>query len=102
MKKLTDPDAGNTWEGQRAALEERDIVRESISQGKVFKATPYKKAKPSHYKVICISMYTSDIEQLDAKVTALKRRGLPRMSRSQLIRLALSTFNIEDSLEGGR
>ena len=32
-------------------------------------------AKPTHYKVICISMYTKDLQELDDKVLALKGRG---------------------------
>lgn len=42
-----------------------------------------------HYKVICISLYTNDLERLDAKVAELKARGLTNMSRSKLIRIAL-------------
>ena len=32
-------------------------------------------AKPTHYKVICISLYTKDLERLDALVDELKARG---------------------------
>jgi hypothetical protein len=52
-------------------------------------------AKPSHYKVICISMYTRDIEELEAKVAELKRRGWTKASKSQLIRLALSQIDLD-------
>jgi hypothetical protein len=51
--------------------------------------------KPTHYKVICISMYTQDIEDLDLKVTELKRRGWTKANKSQLIRLALSQLNLD-------
>ena len=51
-------------------------------------------AKPTHYKVICISMYTRDIEELEAKVAELKRRGWTKASKSQLIRLALSQVDL--------
>jgi hypothetical protein len=51
--------------------------------------------KPTHYKVICISMYTRDIEELEAKVAELKRRGFPKASKSQLIRLALSQIDLD-------
>jgi len=54
-----------------------------------------KKAKPTHYKVICISMYTRDIEDLDAKVAELKRRGWTKANKSQMIRLALSQIDID-------
>ena len=53
------------------------------------------KPKPAHYKVICISMYTRDIEELDAKVAELKRRGWTKANKSQLIRLALAQIDID-------
>lgn len=53
------------------------------------------KAKPTHYKVIAISTYTRDLAELDAKVEALKARGYPRASRSQLIRLAVASLDID-------
>ena len=53
------------------------------------------KARPTHYKVICISMYTRDLEDLDAKVAELKRRGWTKANKSQLIRLALSQIDID-------
>lgn len=51
--------------------------------------------KPTHYKVICISMYTRDIEELEAKVAELKRRGWTKANKSQLIRLALSQLDLD-------
>jgi len=51
--------------------------------------------RPTHYKVICISMYTRDIEELDAKVAELKRRGWTKASKSQLIRLALAQIDLD-------
>jgi hypothetical protein len=54
-----------------------------------------KQARPTHYKVICISMYTRDLEDLDAKVAELKRRGWTKANKSQLIRLALSQIDID-------
>ena len=52
-------------------------------------------AKPTHYKVICISMYTRDIEELEAKVAELKKRGWTKANKSQLIRLALSQLDLD-------
>lgn len=52
------------------------------------------KPKPTHYKVLCISLYTSDIEQVDAMVEELKRRGNNKANRSSLIRYALSLINM--------
>ncbi|HTJ43386.1 MAG TPA: hypothetical protein VL463_14880 [Kofleriaceae bacterium] len=51
--------------------------------------------RPTHYKVICISMYTRDLEELDAKVAELKRRGWTKANKSQLIRLALSMIDLD-------
>ena len=54
-----------------------------------------KPPRPTHYKVICISMYTRDLEELDAKVAELKRRGWTKASKSQLIRIALSQVDLD-------
>lgn len=54
--------------------------------------------RPTHYKVICISMYTRDLEELEAKVAELKRRGWTKANKSQLIRLALAHLDL-DALE---
>jgi hypothetical protein len=51
--------------------------------------------RPTHYKVICISMYTQDLEELDAKVGELKRRGWTKANKSQLIRLALAQLDLD-------
>jgi hypothetical protein len=51
--------------------------------------------RPTHYKVICISMYTRDLEELEAKVAELKRRGWTKANKSQLIRLALAQVDLD-------
>jgi hypothetical protein len=51
--------------------------------------------RPTHYKVICISIYTRDLEELEAKVAELKRRGWTKANKSQLIRLALSQIDLD-------
>jgi hypothetical protein len=51
--------------------------------------------RPTHYKVICISMYTQDLEDLDAKVNELKKRGWTKANKSHLIRLALSQLDLD-------
>jgi hypothetical protein len=53
------------------------------------------KAKPTHYKVICISMYTKDLEQLDELVEKLKVRGITKANRSALIRVALEQLDLD-------
>jgi len=62
-----------------------------------------KAAKPEHYKVICISIYTNDLEQLDAKVAELKRRGFTKLNKSRLIRIALQQLTLDNAVaEAGR
>ena len=56
--------------------------------------------KPTHYKVICISMYTDDLERLDEMVETLKARGLTKANRSALIRYALVEREARRSAEG--
>jgi hypothetical protein len=59
------------------------------------RSSPAKPPRPTHYKVICISMYTRDLEELEAKVAELKRRGWTKANKSQLIRLALSQIDLD-------
>jgi hypothetical protein len=65
--------------------------------GRMLKAErdPSAKAKPTHYKVICISMYTKDLEQLDELVEKLKSRGITKANRSALIRVALEQLDLD-------
>ena len=59
-----------------------------------------KAEKPTHYKVICISMYTEDLKRLDNMVDSLKARGLTKANRSALIRYALGAVNLETVPKG--
>lgn len=61
---------------------------------------PSSEPKPQHYKVICISMYTGDLESLDQMVEALKARGLTKANRSALIRYALAQVDINQVPRG--
>jgi hypothetical protein len=56
--------------------------------------------KPAHYKVICISMYTKDLEQLDDMVDQLKAKGLTKANRSALIRFALGQVDLDSVPRG--
>ncbi|MEM9691503.1 MAG: hypothetical protein AAGA56_03075 [Myxococcota bacterium] len=56
--------------------------------------------KPTHYKVICISMYIDALERLDAMVKELKARGYTKANRSALIRHALDTVNLDEVPRG--
>ena len=51
--------------------------------------------KPTHYKVICISLYNDDLRRLDAMVDSLKARGMTKANRSALIRYALGEVDLE-------
>jgi hypothetical protein len=51
--------------------------------------------KPLHYKVICISLYTKDLDRLDALVDELKSRGVTKANRSALIRVALEQLDLD-------
>jgi hypothetical protein len=66
---------------------------ESAKSSRVRKAAP--EAKPSHYKVICISLYTKDLERLDGLVDELKARGITKANRSALIRVALDQLDLD-------
>ena len=68
-----------------------------------------KKAKPAHYKIVCISLYVEDIARLDGMVAELKRRGHYKANKSQLIRAALEQVDLDRvpkseirRVEGGR
>jgi hypothetical protein len=56
--------------------------------------------KPTHYKVICISMYTDDLKRLDQMVDDLKSRGLTKANRSALIRYALNGVDLDSVPKG--
>ncbi len=52
-------------------------------------------AKPTHYKVLAISLYTRDIELADQLVAQMKARGFTKANRSMVIRLALAQLDVE-------
>jgi hypothetical protein len=68
----------------------------------VHEARPVARAseKPTHYKVICISMYTKDLERLDGLVDELKGRGMTKANRSALIRAALEQLDLDKVQRG--
>ena len=52
------------------------------------------KKKPEHYKVVCISFYTSDLAHLDGVVEHLRASGHTRASRSSVLRLAMRALDL--------
>ena len=83
---------------QHDPLSDADLILRDDFYGRGPATAPKKgeaAARPTHYKVICISMYTKDIEELDAKVHELKRRGWTKANKSHLIRLALAQLDLD-------
>ncbi|HKA87584.1 MAG TPA: hypothetical protein VKE22_07955 [Haliangiales bacterium] len=72
-------------------IEAESILSEQF-YGKRLPAEP--KPKPTHYKIVCISLYREDIDRLNELVAELKRRGHTKASKSALIRYALDTVDI--------
>ena len=64
------------------------------------RATQPKKDKPTHYKIVCISLYNEDIEHLERLVAELKRRGHTKANKSQLIRAALDQVDLSKIPKG--
>jgi hypothetical protein len=96
------------WGGAARALLDRDEVEGVLSgafYAPVSEVRPRAKPvttgeRPSHYKVICISMYTDDLARLDEMVDGLKARGLTKANRSALIRYALSQVDLDKVPKG--
>ena len=40
--------------------------------------------KPTHYKIVCISLYTEDIDRLDALVAELKKLGHSKANTTEI------------------
>lgn len=88
--------------GRGRAVLDRDEV-EGVLSGSFYTQGPSaperkgraEKPAPTHYKVICISMYTDDLEKLDAMIEALKARGITKANRSALIRHALASVDLD-------
>lgn len=53
------------------------------------------KAKPTHYKIVSISLYTEDIENLERLVKILKARGHLNANKSKVIRAALNLLDLD-------
>jgi hypothetical protein len=85
--------------------EVRDILRETFFAGPEGPDAPEPttrkklarnaKDRPAHYKVICISLYTEDLERLDGAVRELKRRGFTKANRSAVLRAAMEQIDLD-------
>ena len=52
------------------------------------------KEKPTHYKIVCISLYNEDISRLEGMVAELKQLGHTKANKSALIRYALASADL--------
>lgn len=105
MKSEPSPQASPAMRDLFDGDEVRHVLRETFyrpgaDEGVAESAAPPRRRrrrrstpKADHYEVICISMYKEDLARLDAAVADLKREGHRKMSRSALIRFALSTMD---------
>lgn len=71
------------------------LLEQTFYRGAPRRSRAPEKPKPTHYKVVSISLYQEDIERLEALVAELKRRGFTKANKSQLIRFALDTVDID-------
>lgn len=99
--------SGGKYGGTARALLDREEVEGVLSGAFYAPEAPQPRAKPvvtaarpTHYKVICISMYTDDLARLDGMVDVLKARGLTKANRSALIRHALATVDLSKVPKG--
>lgn len=56
---------------------------------------PMRAPKPTHYRIVSISLYERDIDRLDGLVRELKKRGHSKANKSELIRKALQQVNLD-------
>lgn len=74
------PAAGSADKGRRAP---RAKGRQPLKEGKTF-------------RLVTFSFYEEDVARLDALLEEAKRKGHKRVSRSQIVRLALRQVDVED------
>jgi len=76
----------------------KDAPSEGVAVGRL--SPRGAKPKPTHYKIVCISLYTEDIARLEALVGELKRRGHTKANKSAIIRYALESVDISKMPKG--
>lgn len=93
-----------TVPAKRAPAKKTVTTREAAPARRTARATKSRKRRrdkrPQHYKVLSISLYNEDIEQMDDLVKELKEQGFTRMNRSALIRFALDQVDISKMPRG--
>jgi hypothetical protein len=102
LKKIEKSDDAELPPNGRAMA--TDPLSEEVILEQFYRPTPTndapKKAKPTHYKIVCISLYNEDIERLEQLVKELKRRGHTKANKSQVIRAALDQIDLDKSPKG--
>ncbi|MFO0729348.1 MAG: hypothetical protein U1E65_36545 [Myxococcota bacterium] len=93
-------------EGPEGGLGEDPLSADDLLEQTFYRPLPERrlraadKPKPTHYKVVSISLYQEDIERLEKLVAELKRRGHTKANKSQLIRYALDTVDLDGMPRG--
>ena len=82
---------GTKQEMLNSVVTEKALLPEP-SQSRTVRRQP---TKPSHYKIVSISLYNEDIDHLENMVRELKRRGHYKANKSQLIRYALANLELD-------
>lgn len=59
-----------------------------------------RKPRPTHYKIVCLSLYNEDIERLEGLVADLKSRGFTKANKSAVVRFALDSVDISKMPKG--
>ena len=90
---------GSRGRGAQARVEAPAVQAPVVSQPlqRARKPVP----KPSHYKIVSISLYNEDIERLEKMVRELKKRGHYKANKSQLIRQALAQLDLDSITNEG-
>jgi hypothetical protein len=85
---------------QHDPLGETETILKEQFYGRGDRRAAHKPEKPTHYKIVCISLYTEDIERLENLVRELKKRGHTKANKSAVIRYALESVDIEKMPKG--
>jgi len=78
--------------GDEAAVDA--FFRPNLPRPRPAPPPPARKSRPTHYKVVSISLYTDDLERLGELVERAKALGHTRANRSLLIREALRQLDL--------
>src|SRR5262249_35725970 len=92
-RKITEDGAPPNGRAMAQDPLDADVILERFYRPAADETAP-KKDKPTHYKIVCISLYTEDIAHLEELVAELKRRGHTKANKSQVIRAALDQIDL--------